>query len=52
MKYYYKTIKNHKTEYWCGDSQRASVLLIMGYTVIPLGVRKPKNVSRETFKVF
>lgn len=52
MKQYYLVIKNSEKEYWCGDSSRAYVLLQIGNIVLPLGGRKPKNVSRETIKQF
>ena len=52
MKQYYIVFKNREMEYWCGDSARAYVLLQIGNIVLPLGSRKPKNVSRETIKQF
>ena len=54
MKQYYRTIANDvKTiEVWHGDTARASWLLTTNKLVLPLGTRKPKNVSRETIKEF
>lgn len=49
---YYLTYRNGETSYWRGDSLRASILLTLGEIVIPLGNKKPKNVSRETLKEF
>lgn len=56
MKQYYRL---HDTlfqydEYWHGDSDRADFLLKLGvpFVIIPLGTRRPRNVSRETIKEF
>ena len=38
--------------YWVGDSSRADFLTKLGDMIIPLGNKKPKNVSRETLKQF
>ena len=49
----YDTLFQHK-DYWHGESDRASFLLKLGnpMMVIPLGNRRPRNVSRETIKEF
>ena len=52
MKHYYLHINTHHTEVWCGDNKRANVLLKMNGLILPLGTRKPRNVSRETLKEF
>ena len=49
---YYLIYRNGETRYWRGDSSRAGVLLSIGELIIPLGNKKPKNVSRETLKQF
>ena len=38
--------------YWKGDNTRAGFLTELRGFVIPLGTRKPKNVSRETIREF
>lgn len=38
--------------YWMGDSTRASFLTRLRGSVLPLGTRKPRNVSRETIREF
>lgn len=40
------------TTYWCGESSKATILTKLRGFVIPLGTRKPKNVSRETIRQF
>lgn len=54
MKQYYRTIsKDGKDiEVWHGDPTRADWLLTRNKLVLPLGTKKPKNVSRETIKEF
>ena len=57
MKQYYATIDTCKPvkdmiQYWVGDSSKAIVLTKMNKLVVPLGTRKPRNVSRETLKQF
>ena len=44
----------HYNEIWHGESERADFLLNLGkpFIIIPLGTRKPRNVSRETIKEF
>lgn len=49
---YYITIRDGKEEYWRGKSENAGVLLTFGALVLPLGNKKPRNVSRETLKEF
>lgn len=55
MKMYYllldtnvKPLTTPVTTYWCGDNSKAGFLTSLRGFVIPLGTRKPKNVSRET----
>ena len=55
MKMYYllldtnvKPLTTPVTTYWCGDNSKAGFLTDLRGFVIPLGTRKPKNVSRET----
>ena len=38
--------------YWRGDNSRAGFLTKLGGFVIPLGTRKPRNVSHETIRQF
>ena len=54
MKQYYRTITKDGTaiEVWHGDPARANWLLTTNKLVLPLGTRKPKNVSREAIKEF
>lgn len=53
MKQYYRTINtNNSFSYWHGDNERATWLLKTNKLVLPLGTRKPKNVSRETIREF
>lgn len=61
MKQYYKLIDpfgmtKYNTQpvvsYWHGDPAKAKVLLSLRGFVLPLGTRKPKNVSRETIHEF
>ena len=52
MKQYYMVLDANKIEYWTGDNSKSSFLTTLGYMIIPLGTRKPKNVSRETLKQF
>lgn len=52
MKQYYCTIDNGVVQYWYGDSAKASLLLKFNRLILPLGTRKPRNVSRETLKQF
>ena len=49
----YDTLFQHR-DYWHGESDRADFLLKLGIltVVIPLGTRRPRNVSRETIKEF
>lgn len=57
MKQYYATIDTcnspqNMIQYWVGDSSRAITLTKLNKLVLPLGTRKPRNVSRETLKQF
>lgn len=54
MKQYYRTISKNglAIEVWHGDSAKAGWLLETNKLVLPLGTRKPKNVSHETIKEF
>ena len=57
MKQYYATIDTCKSpqnmvQYWVGDSRNAITLTHLNKLVLPLGTRKPRNVSRETLKQF
>lgn len=59
MKQYYALIDTNVkpltapvTTYWCGDSTKASFLTRLRGFVLPLGTRKPRNVSRETIYQF
>lgn len=52
MKQYYMVFDSNTTTYWCGDSLKASFLTQLNKMIIPLGNKKPKNVSRETLKQF
>lgn len=38
--------------YWRGDNSRAGFLTELRGFVIPLGTRKPRNVSHETIREF
>lgn len=53
---YYRVLKlkpyNYSDAIWHGDSSKAHFLVLLGDFIIPLGTRKPKNVSRETIKNF
>ena len=54
MKQYYQLYDTtfHTSHYWCGDSSKAQFITKLGMMVIPLGNKKPRNVSRETIKEF
>lgn len=54
MKQYYQVYNpvTSTSTYWIGDSSKASFLLEFGNLILPLGNKKPKNVSRETIKQF
>ena len=57
MKAYYATIDTCKPvkdmiQYWVGDNSKAVILTHSNKLVLPLGTRKPRNVSRETIKQF
>ena len=57
MKQYYATIDTCKSpqnmvQYWVGDNSKAVILTHSNKLVLPLGTRKPRNVSRETIKQF
>lgn len=59
MKQYYalidtnvKPLTTPVITYWCGDSTKASFLTRLRGFVLPLGTRKPRNVSRETIYQF
>lgn len=53
MKQYYLLINTLTTsEYWTGDNTKVTFLLNTNNLIIPLGNKKPKNVSRETLKQF
>lgn len=39
-------------ECWTGDNLKADFLLTLGKTILPVGNKKPRNVSRETIKTF
>ena len=51
---YYKLFNpiTKQVEYWHGEQSRAGFLFTIGSSILPLGTRKPKNVSRETIKEF
>ena len=51
MKHYYKVITLRGIEYWHGNTKNSTQLHKYGF-VIPLGTRRPRNVSRETIKEF
>lgn len=54
MKQYY-LIYNATTstiDCWCGDNSKADFLLTLGNVILPVGNKKPRNVSRETIKTF
>ena len=50
-KQYYKIIRKGKVEIWHGESDRVHMLRHDSF-ILPLGYRKPRNVSRETIKEF
>lgn len=54
MKQYYCMIDTtfHTKRYWHGDNTKTKVILSLGDLIIPLGTKKPKNVSRETIREF
>lgn len=54
MKQYYLLINTTTStnEYWAGDNKNVDFLLKTNNLIIPLGSKKPKNVSRETLKQF
>ena len=60
MKQYYKCIKLFKGEqpsitYWLGDNTKHGAIAHLIYAfdfIIPLGLKLPANVSRETIKTF
>ena len=54
MKQYYQVYNpvTSTIETWAGDNTKASFLLQTGNLILPLGNKKPKNVSRETIKTF
>ena len=59
MKMYYALIDTNThplttpiITYWCGDNSKASILTQLRGLVLPLGTRKPRNVSRETIYTF
>jgi len=49
---YYAVIKQNKIEYWKGDHTKRGFLIHTAGLILPLGTRKPKNVSRETIRQF
>ena len=51
-KQYYKVIRGGKIEFWHGESARAAEALSHWFFILPLGSKKPRNVSRETIKEF
>lgn len=54
MKQYYQLYNpiTRTTSIWSGDTTKSTNLLKFASIIIPLGTRKPKNVSRETIKQF
>lgn len=56
MKHYYKlidpTMHPPVTTYWHGDTTKSKILLTLRGFVLPLGNKKPSNVSRETIYEF
>lgn len=54
MKQYYQLYDTtfHTSKYYAGDSLKAEWLTKLGMMIIPLGNKKPRNVSRETIKTF
>ena len=56
MKQYYRVINKIgdklTIETWHGDTSRAEWLLKTKFQVLPLGTKRPSNVSRETIKEF
>jgi len=54
MKQYYYLYDTtfHTKSCWHGDIEKADFLLQLAQMVIPLGTRRPRNVSRETIKEF
>ena len=52
MKQYYKVVRDTKVEVWHGESSRAEKALNHWSFILPLGTKKPANVSRETIKEF
>lgn len=54
MKQYYRTISKHGSaiETWYGEPSKAEWLLKTNKLVLPLGTRKPRNVSHETIREF
>jgi hypothetical protein len=54
MKQYYLVynVTTSTIDCWCGDNSKADFLLQLGRTILPVGNKKPRNVSRETIKTF
>lgn len=56
MKMYYlltdPTMTPPVNTYWYGDNSRAKILTSLRGFVLPIGTRKPKNVSHETIHEF
>lgn len=57
MKQYYRTSKwigdTENIAYWHGDMEKSDKLIKFGFDfILPLGTRKPRNVSRETIMEF
>lgn len=54
MKQYYLVYNatSNKVDCWCGDNSKSDFLLTLGNIILPVGNKKPRNVSRETIKTF
>ena len=52
MKQYYLVLTAGHSAVWHGDTKRSNTLTKLGGMILPLGTRKPRNVSRETIKEF
>lgn len=56
MRQYYKASKKVGTEividYWYGDSDKSSFLFHSYDFVLALGTKKPRNVPKDTIKLF
>lgn len=54
MKQYYLVYNSTTSiiDCWCGDNSKADFLLKLGNAILPVGNKKPRNVSRAIIKTF